>query len=40
MGSDTYLCPECGWTGSQSKLDESGDGYSCPICRASIRVEA
>jgi DNA-directed RNA polymerase subunit RPC12/RpoP len=39
MGSDTYLCPDCGWTGSESELDRSEGGHSCPVCRASIRVE-
>lgn len=39
MEDETYLCPDCGWTGTESELERSGDGHACPICRASIRVE-
>lgn len=36
MSDETVLCPDCGWTGNESELDEDGDGYSCPICNVDI----
>lgn len=26
------MCPECGWTGQESDLDESGNERLCPTC--------
>lgn len=30
--AEPLLCPECGWSGTETKL-EDGD---CPVCAASI----
>ncbi|MFC4451745.1 hypothetical protein [Halorussus aquaticus] len=36
MADDTVLCPDCGWTGRKSDLDESAGVHSCPICDRDI----
>lgn len=38
MANETTLCPECGWTGRQSDLDESEGEYACPICDTDIEI--
>ncbi|WP_256504137.1 hypothetical protein [Halorussus salilacus] len=38
MDAQTSLCPECGWSGAQSKSNEDEDGYACPVCGTGIEV--
>ncbi|WP_372909770.1 hypothetical protein [Salinigranum sp.] len=36
MSDDPVLCPDCGWTGHPTKLDDGGDARSCPLCSTDI----
>ncbi|WP_318567086.1 hypothetical protein [Salinigranum marinum] len=38
MSDDSVLCPDCGWTGSPTKLDDGGDDRSCPLCSTDIEI--
>ncbi len=34
--AETVLCPDCGWTGTNSELDENDGVHACPICDTDI----
>ena len=37
MSDDTVLCPDCGWTGEPTTLDDAdSDGGDCPVCSTDI----
>lgn len=38
MSPDVILCPECGWTGSESDADIEGDERQCPACQHTLKV--
>jgi NAD-dependent SIR2 family protein deacetylase len=31
-------CDDCGWTGTESDLDNSQGGPACPDCGADVRI--
>lgn len=37
--ADQTLCPKCGWSGSVTKVDTTGQTATCPACDAGIAIE-
>jgi hypothetical protein len=36
MSDNPVLCPDCGWTGQPTTLDDDGNSRSCPLCSTDI----
>jgi len=36
--SESILCPECGWTGEVSDIDQSRTDVCCPICAEVVAI--
>jgi predicted RNA-binding Zn-ribbon protein involved in translation (DUF1610 family) len=36
MAQNPVLCPDCGWTGTRSELDEGDEVHNCPVCDTDI----
>jgi len=38
MTGDVTQCPDCGWTGRESALEDHGTEQRCPICDYTVNA--